>query len=97
MIPLASDLLPFPGQMRREDHLKSASLPDRLSSSGSVEIVGTISRKCPAVRAASVEKITQIFAAFIPGRLQTLDHAQVGYTLGVTSTKLVRCTTCIGI
>jgi hypothetical protein len=29
MIPLASDLLPFPGQMQREDHLKSASLPDR--------------------------------------------------------------------
>jgi hypothetical protein len=22
MIPLASDLVPFPGQMRREDHLK---------------------------------------------------------------------------
>ena len=65
MIPLASDLLPFSGQMRREDHLKSASLPDRLSSSGSVEIVGTISRECPAVRAASVDKITQIFAAFI--------------------------------
>ena len=38
-----------------------------------------------------MEKITQIFAAFIPERLQTLDHAQVGYTLGVTSTKLVRC------
>ena len=30
MIPLAPDLLPFPGQMRREDHLKSASPPDRL-------------------------------------------------------------------
>jgi Transposase, Mutator family len=32
MIPLASDLLPFPGQMRREDHLKSASPPNRLCS-----------------------------------------------------------------
>jgi len=39
MTPLASDLLPFPGQMRREDHLKSASLPDRLSSSGRAIIV----------------------------------------------------------
>ena len=39
MIPLASDLLPFPGQMRREDHLKSARLPDRLSSSGRAMIV----------------------------------------------------------
>jgi hypothetical protein len=33
MIPLASDLIPFPGQMRREGHLKYTSLPDRLSSS----------------------------------------------------------------
>jgi hypothetical protein len=39
MIPLASDLLPFPGQMRREGHLKSASLPGRLSSSGRALIV----------------------------------------------------------
>jgi hypothetical protein len=39
MIPLASDLLPFPDQMRREDHLKSASLPGRLSSSGRALIV----------------------------------------------------------
>jgi hypothetical protein len=36
---LASDLLPFPGQMRREGHLKSASLPGRLSSSGRALIV----------------------------------------------------------
>jgi hypothetical protein len=39
MIPLASDLLPFPGQMRREGHLKLASLPGRLSSSGRALIV----------------------------------------------------------
>jgi hypothetical protein len=51
MIPLASDLLPFPDQMRREDHLKSASLPDRLSSSGRAVIVGTLSRKCPVILA----------------------------------------------
>ena len=42
MIPLASDLLPFPVQMRREDLLKLASLPDRLSSSGRNVIVGTV-------------------------------------------------------
>ena len=58
MIPLASDLLPFPGQMRREDHLKSASLPDRLSSSGRAVIVGTLSRRCPEALTASMDKIT---------------------------------------
>jgi hypothetical protein len=36
---LASDLHPFPGQMRREGHLKSASLPGQLSSSGRTVIV----------------------------------------------------------
>ena len=41
MIPLASDLLPFPDQMRREGHLKSASLPDQLSSFGRITILGT--------------------------------------------------------
>ena len=51
MIPLASDLLPFPGQMRREGHLKSVDPPDRLSSSGRIAIVGTVSRTCPAVLA----------------------------------------------
>ena len=51
MIPLASDLLPFPGQMRREGHLKSASPPDRLSSSGHAVIVATISQKCPELLA----------------------------------------------
>src|SRR6516225_9906920 len=39
MLPISSDLLPFPGQMRREGHLKSASLPGRLSSSGRALIV----------------------------------------------------------
>ena len=39
MIPLASDLLPFPGQIRREGHLKSVSLPDRLSSSDRIAIL----------------------------------------------------------
>jgi hypothetical protein len=52
VIPLASDLLPFPGQMRREDHVKSASLPDRLSSSGRSVILGTVSQKCPAALTA---------------------------------------------
>src|SRR5262249_45230295 len=57
MIPLASDLLPCPDQMRREGHLKSASPPDRLSSSGRTAILGTISRKCPAALTAPVDKI----------------------------------------
>src|SRR5205809_7637249 len=57
MIPLASDLLPFPGQMRREDHLKSASLPDRLSSSGRITILCSSSRKCPEVIVVPVDKI----------------------------------------
>ena len=57
MIPLASDLLPFPGQMRREDHLKSTSLPDRLSSFGRIVIVGPIPRKCPEVVVIAVDKI----------------------------------------
>jgi hypothetical protein len=59
MIPLASDLLPFPGQMRREGHLKSASLPDRLSSSGRIVIVGPIHRKCPGVVVVAVDKIAE--------------------------------------
>src|SRR5262249_13829797 len=57
MIPLASDLLPCPDQMRREGHLKSASPPDRLSSSGRIAILGTISHKCPAALTAPVDKI----------------------------------------
>jgi hypothetical protein len=53
----ASDLLPFPGQIRREGHLKSASLPDRLSSSGRITILCSSSRKCPEVTAVPVDKI----------------------------------------
>ena len=37
--PLGVRSVPFPDQMRREDHLKSTSLPDRLSSSGRIVIV----------------------------------------------------------
>ena len=59
MIPLASNLLPFPGQIRREGHLKSASLPDRLSSSGRITILGTTPRSCREVIAAPVDKIAQ--------------------------------------
>ena len=51
MIPLASDLIPFPGQMRREGHLKYANLPDRLSSSSRAVIVGTLCWKCPVIPA----------------------------------------------
>ena len=57
MIPLASDLLPFPAQMRREGHLKSASLPDRLSSSGRITILGTTLRSCREVIVVPVDKI----------------------------------------
>ena len=56
MIPLASDLLPFPDQMRREGHLKSAGPPDRLSSSGRIAIVDTITRKCPEAMVTPVDK-----------------------------------------
>src|SRR6516164_9363721 len=56
MIPLASDLLPFPGQMRREGHLNSASLPDRLSSSGRAVILDSISQNCPELLSGSVDK-----------------------------------------
>src|SRR6516165_963633 len=52
MIPLASDLLPFPGQIRREGLLESASSPNQLSSSGRAWILGTLSWKCPEVIAA---------------------------------------------
>jgi hypothetical protein len=57
MIPLASDLLPFPDQMRREGHLKSAGPPDRLSSSGRITILGTTLRSCREVIAVPVDKI----------------------------------------
>jgi hypothetical protein len=57
MIPLASDLLPFPDQMRREGYLKSASLPDRLSSSSRTPILGTTLRSCREVIAVPVDKI----------------------------------------
>jgi len=57
MIPLASDLIPFPGQMRREGHLKYASLPDRLSSSSRITILGTTLRSCREVIAVPVDKI----------------------------------------
>jgi hypothetical protein len=49
MIPLASALLPFPGQMRKEGLLESASPPDRLSSSSRITILGSSSRCCPEV------------------------------------------------
>jgi hypothetical protein len=55
--PLASDLLPFPDQMRREGHLKFAGPPDRLSSSGRTTIVDTISRHCREVYPVSVDKM----------------------------------------
>jgi len=57
MIPLASDLIPFPGQMRREGHLESTSLPDRLSSSSRITILGTTLRSCREVIAVPVDKI----------------------------------------
>jgi len=57
MIPLASDLIPFPGQMRREGHLKYASLPDRLSSSSRITILGATLRSCREVIAIPVDKI----------------------------------------
>ena len=57
MIPLASALLPFPGQMRREDHLKSASLPDRLSSSGRITILCSSSREVSRGDGRPVDKI----------------------------------------
>src|SRR5262249_19568590 len=57
MIPLASDLLPFPDQMRREGHLKSIGLPDRLSSSGRITILDTTLRSCREVIAVPVDKI----------------------------------------
>src|SRR5262249_39586126 len=92
MTPLASDLLPFPGQMRREDHLKSASLPNRLSSSGRSAIVGTISRKCPAARKSSMwirsPRVTHLQK---PGRRPG------GMYAGRGSTKLTgRATHCTG-
>ena len=57
MIPLASDLIPFPGQMRREGHLKYTSLPDRLSSSGRAAIVGTTLGSCREIIAVPVDKV----------------------------------------
>src|SRR6516165_7598475 len=57
MIPLASDLLPFPGQMRREGLLEFASRQTGFSSSGRIVIVGPIHRKCPAVVVVAVDKI----------------------------------------
>ncbi len=59
MIPLASDLLPFPDQMRREGHLKLAGPPDLLSSSGRITILRTtlIFRSCREVIAVPVDKI----------------------------------------
>jgi hypothetical protein len=62
MTPLASDLFPFPVQMRGEDHVKSASLPGRLSSSGRAVFVGTISQKCPAAPTAPVDSVDKITA-----------------------------------
>src|SRR5580765_3434818 len=57
MIPLASDLLPFPGQMQREDHLKSASLPDRAFFIWPQHNAVLNSRKCPEVIVVPVDKI----------------------------------------
>jgi hypothetical protein len=58
MTPLASDLLiRFREQMRREGHLKYASLPDRLSSSSRSMILGTTLRSCREVIAVPVDKI----------------------------------------
>jgi len=59
MIPLASDLLPFPGQMRREGLLEFASRQTGFSSSGRIVIVGPIHRKCPAVVVVAVDKIAE--------------------------------------
>ena len=75
MLPLASDLLPFPGQMRREGHLKSASLPDRLSSSGRIMILGTTLRSCREVKAVPVDKIAW-------GCKQATESAGVSWALG---------------
>ena len=57
MIPLASDLLPFPGQMRWEGLLEFASRQTGFSSSGRIVIVGLIYRKCPGVVVVAVDKI----------------------------------------
>jgi hypothetical protein len=58
MIPLASDLpIRFREQMRWEGLLVSASLPNRLSSSGRIAIVVTISRKCLEAIVVPVDKI----------------------------------------
>src|SRR5262249_56369364 len=59
MIPLASDLLPFPGQMRWEGLLEFASRQTSFSSSGRIVIVGPIHRKCPAVVVVAVDKIAE--------------------------------------
>ncbi len=75
MIPLASDLLPFPDQMRREGHLKSASPPDRLSSSDRTLLwapfLGTVERyslslwiKSPGVAAPA--RSSGIFSGELP-------------------------------
>src|ERR1700746_393439 len=47
------------GSFRREDHLKSARLPDRLSSSSHITILCSKSRKCPEVIVVPVDKIAR--------------------------------------
>jgi hypothetical protein len=69
MIPLASDLLPFPGQMRREDHLKSARLPDRLSSSGRAMIVDYFSEGL--YRTYTSQKLVHFRARPLPDAYQS--------------------------
>ena len=49
----------FREQMRREGLMEYASLPDQLSSSGRVVIVGPIHRKCPGVVVVGVDKIAE--------------------------------------
>ena len=59
MIPLASDLLPFPGADRWEGLLEFASRQTSFSSSGRIVIVGPIHRKCPGVVVVAVDKIAE--------------------------------------
>src|SRR5215471_2968859 len=59
MIPLASDLLPFPGADRWEGLLEFASRQTSFSSSGRIVIVGPIHRKCRGVVVVSVDKIAE--------------------------------------
>jgi|SRR6516165_3761761 len=59
MIPLASDLLPFPGADAVGRPFGVASRQTGFSSSGRIVIVGPIHRKCPEVVVVAVDKIAE--------------------------------------